>query len=471
MHVNISKIFWLFAISILIIIILPFLIQEGMFVDGVTYSALSKNLAHDIGSPWAPRFDNIISPPFYSHPPLVFIIQSYFFKLFGDGFYTERIYNFCLVLLTIYGMLLFWRLMNAAHDIQKMGWLLIFVWMCIPLASWTFKNNMLENTVSVLVLFSSYFLIYGILKNKFFSLFPASICLLAAFYSKGFVGLFPLVIPLLYLIVYQPKEKNYAFLFQFGILLLPALGFFYFYATVPEIKLNLQEYIKIQLIPALNNESNIVAPTDRMHIMMDLISDTIFLVLCLLLIRYFNKKEKFIIPTQFIKNAIFFCCIGLLASVPLMVTLKQRKFYLVPSLPFFVLAFSFIFAPSLVRYLKKISNTTASRLYKISILIFVGSLIYSFTCIGKFSRDENILKDVYQIAKILPNHSALSCPRHLWSDWISNAYLLRIGVLSLDPNNQNAFYLTYKNEILPPTHSNYIKVQIPLRTFDLYQLK
>jgi len=39
-----------------VIFVLSFLIAEGMFIDGLIYSAISRNLANDLGSFWNPHF-------------------------------------------------------------------------------------------------------------------------------------------------------------------------------------------------------------------------------------------------------------------------------------------------------------------------------------------------------------------------------------------------------------------------------
>ncbi len=46
--------FWVFTISVFIIAILPSLIRDGMFIDGIQYAAVSKNLANGLGTFWAP---------------------------------------------------------------------------------------------------------------------------------------------------------------------------------------------------------------------------------------------------------------------------------------------------------------------------------------------------------------------------------------------------------------------------------
>ncbi len=42
--------FWLITMAAFIISLVPLLIQDGMFFDGIMYSTLSKNLAYGYGS-------------------------------------------------------------------------------------------------------------------------------------------------------------------------------------------------------------------------------------------------------------------------------------------------------------------------------------------------------------------------------------------------------------------------------------
>ncbi len=82
--------FWILTISIFIISVLPSLIQDGMFIDGVQYAAVSKNWANGLGTFWVPylsqnwyqNFHAMGSNVFLENPPLVYAIQGLFFKIF-----------------------------------------------------------------------------------------------------------------------------------------------------------------------------------------------------------------------------------------------------------------------------------------------------------------------------------------------------------------------------------------------------
>ena len=109
---NILKIGWIFTSVVFSAVLLPILIQKGMFLDGVTYATISKNLANGYGSFWIPQYTQTHFSQFHEHPPLVFGLQSLFFKLLGDGFLTERIFTLFTAILTAIGIVANWNLLT-----------------------------------------------------------------------------------------------------------------------------------------------------------------------------------------------------------------------------------------------------------------------------------------------------------------------------------------------------------------------
>ena len=76
--------FWLLAFSILIVLTLPKLIQDGMFMDAMLYTSVSHNLSLGIGTFWFPQFSvhNLAGlSSFHEQPPLIFGFQAIFFKI------------------------------------------------------------------------------------------------------------------------------------------------------------------------------------------------------------------------------------------------------------------------------------------------------------------------------------------------------------------------------------------------------
>jgi len=154
--------FWFITISVFIALILPTLIKDGMFMDGQLYACVSKNLADGLGTFWFPFLCetcwNSGSGFFLEHPPLVYGIQSLFFKSLGDSIYVERFYSFLTAIITAYLILLTWKLiLNDNSELRKLSWLPVLFWIITPVCFWSYQNNVQENTMGIFTLASVYF--------------------------------------------------------------------------------------------------------------------------------------------------------------------------------------------------------------------------------------------------------------------------------------------------------------------------
>ena len=83
------------------VLLLPGMAAIGTFFDGLIYAAISRNLAAGIGEFWAPHFSEGLFPVFREYPPLVFWLQSLSFRVLGDSYLTERVYDLVLLIATV----------------------------------------------------------------------------------------------------------------------------------------------------------------------------------------------------------------------------------------------------------------------------------------------------------------------------------------------------------------------------------
>src|SRR3954451_14950195 len=91
----------------------PRLAHRGMFVDGVTYASIARNLAEGRGTFWVPAYTATLYPEFHEHPPLGFWLQSLWFRVFGDHLWVERLYTLTAGLITAALIAAIWRRLNA----------------------------------------------------------------------------------------------------------------------------------------------------------------------------------------------------------------------------------------------------------------------------------------------------------------------------------------------------------------------
>lgn len=90
------------------LMILRPLLPKGMFLDGITYAAISKNLSMHMGTTWDLFYTKTVFPHFHEHPFLVFWLQSKLFMLLGPEAPAENIYCLIIVFLHLSLMALFW---------------------------------------------------------------------------------------------------------------------------------------------------------------------------------------------------------------------------------------------------------------------------------------------------------------------------------------------------------------------------
>ena len=86
------RVFRFLTIAVFAAATLPRLAQRGMFVDGVTYASIARNLAEGRGTFWTPFYTDTLYPQFHQHPALGLWLQSLWFRALGDHLIVERAY-------------------------------------------------------------------------------------------------------------------------------------------------------------------------------------------------------------------------------------------------------------------------------------------------------------------------------------------------------------------------------------------
>jgi len=453
-----SKYYFFIVIGIFLIIVSPDLLSEGMFFDGLTYSAIAKNLSHNIGSFWHLHYTGTMFNEFHEHPPLAIGLESLFFDILGDSMFTERIYSLTTYIFTGYFIVLIWKEI-ASEKYHNMGWLPILFWISIPTIQWGISNNMLENTMMIFTTLSILLSIKSLKSNRFVYIILSGISLFLAFLSKGPVGLYPLSI-FFWIFIFNREYKLKSFIIDSSILItstiLPFLLMFY---IQPESLDSLIAYFNKQVIGSINN---ITTVDSRFQIIINLLNDLIPAFIIALFIYYFSKKKQFSIN----KYALILIAIGLSGVVPMMISLKQSSFYTMTTFPLFSLAFALLLKDH-TSFLTSKFNSKRIKLIGI-ILITIG---LSSTIINSFriGREKGLVKDLHVLVNIIPESSTISINDNMNNDWKLHAYFARYANISLakKSNYKGDFLLTYKGK--SDKISNYKIVDIELNEFYLYK--
>ena len=439
--------FYISIISIFIIIVSPSLFSDGMFMDGLYYATVSHNLANDIGTFSYLHFSETTSTPFIEHPPLVFWLQSLFFKLFGDNILIERFYSLLTYIFSAIGIHFLWSEITSKKQ-KSISWLPILFWLFTPIVTWACSNNMLENTMTFFLILATLYIFRSTNKHRFTNTYIGGLFIFLAFMSKGFVGLFPL--SLYFWIWIVKRDSTFLKMLENSLMLLMFLisNFIILYIVSPETISSLVAYINHQVIGSINNVETV---NYRFSIIVTLINQLlpILLITSLFTIIYSKfVKHKFKINIS--KNVWITCLLGLSAVAPIMVSLKQNNFYVLPSIPFFSIGLALIISNQISDLINKINFRNTK--FKIFIIISFLLLIISISIIPRYintvGRDKETISDIKQFLEIIPTNTIIGISPEIRTNWSVQAYFYRYSYVSLDAykNKSHKYLLLTKNK-------------------------
>lgn len=456
--------FYLTSIAIFFIAVSPKLFSDGMFMDGLIYATVANNLAQGIGSFWDLSLTKICYPHFFEHPPLVFGIQSLFFKIFGSSMFVERIYSLLTFIITALIIKQIWNKV-VENTYHKLGWLPLLIWISIPLVTWSAPNNMLENTMMIFTSLSVLFFLKGVENEKTMYLLFAGVMLALGALTKGLVALFPLSL-LFWYYVFNKNQNFKQIIYNSSFVLLGLIGsFVLLFVLVPESFTSLSIYFKRQIIESITITKTV---NSRFYILWRLFNELIPSIIVLVFVWLFSRKHQSVLFTE--KWFLIFLMLGLSGVIPIMVSLKQSGFYMLAALPIFSIAFAFLIRKNIAFLIEKINVT--SKGFKIfsygSVLLIILSISLNLMQINKIGRDAKKIEDVYRLIEIIPEKTTISLHSKLRNDWSLHGYFQRYGYISLDTNST----LTHKYILTPKKGKfkvDYKKVPIPLNNYNLFE--
>lgn len=466
--------FWLITFSAMILLTVPKLIQDGMFLDGMLYTCVSHNLSNGIGTFWFPEYSqsylNAGSSFFHEHPPLVFGIQSLFFRLLGDSMYVERFYTFLTMCITAFLINVLWRsIFNKAEAIKKISWLPILVWITIPSSSWSYSNNMMENTMGIFTLAAVIVIFKAVEsdRNRFGALIISGVFVFLATMSKGVTGFFPIALPFLYWIIFKRKPFLNVIIQTLLIISVPVIFYFVLF-SLPQSHESLSFYLTKRLLGRINDDPTV---GNRFYILKRLLTELIPQIFLTLLIILAAKLKKIKVPL--VSNtslAILFFSIGLAATAPMVLTLVQRGFYLVPSFPYFAIGFSILIAPVVLHFTEEfISKIRKIEILRIlSIVLFVFAIGFSLMQKGKTYRDRDMLFDVHAIGNAIPKGAAITINQDIANTYVLECYFIRYYNISLFVDVPKD-YLMITKTMDPPDPGDFEKLDILTKSYDVYK--
>jgi 4-amino-4-deoxy-L-arabinose transferase-like glycosyltransferase len=461
--------FYLFAVGVFLIIVCKDIFSNGMFLDGLIYSTVSKNLADGLGTFWNPHFTSTFLSDFHEHPPLAFGIQSVFYTLFGESRFIDKFYSMFTIVMVGYIILRIWKTLG-----YKYGWFPLFIWLITPTVFWASYNNLLENTLTVFTSLSILFYLKNQETKKFYLIFLSGFVLALGFLTKGFVAFFPWTFP--FLLWFFIKQKS------FGKMALDTAGLFFFtiipllliISLFPAARLSLHIYIDHQVIDSLRNT---VTVSSRFDIVKRLFFELIpAAVLCILLLVWacIRKSPKILIKEN-IKRVLVYVFLGLTGVLPIMISMKQSGFYIISVYPFFAIGAGILVYPVIDSlFIKMNYESKWFLIFKwIGYGLFFAGIVLSLYFHNRFSRDNNKIKETYTILSEIPQGRVININPDMFEDWSLHAYYARFKNISLDTDlkNRREYLLIKINNYSDTLKSGYDMIKLNTKDYKLFKKK
>lgn len=457
------------------------LVERSMYTDGVAYAGLSMNMANGIGTFWNPKLSEIHHFSFHEHPPLVFGIQSLYFRVFGDGIVTERLYAGSIFLLSGLLMILLWReALRDLPNVRRLWFVPLTIWLANEVVYHFYPANILEPTMILFTLGAVYACLrgvragtgngprYGLAILAGFLVFGAALC-------KGFVALFPLAFFGIYWLATRKVNLKEAVLLTVTMTAAAAIAFGVLWQHAPARE-SLTAYFDSQVMASLLSERSYENHhrTSRLYIVRRafevLIPGLLITALLIGIARWRGYVKEW--GNGAVKAAGVFLLLGVAASLPLAVSPKQSFYYLLPSMGYFALGLGLLAAPEVAWFLERpVGKRTRMIMNVVAGILLVVALGNTARHWGEVTRrDRTVVNDVDQMSTVVPRGAVIGSVGDIGS---IVSYSFRIHQLSLDTTVSKVGEYEFVAAPLGEDVSRYNLEVVPLEVqeFGLYRRK
>jgi 4-amino-4-deoxy-L-arabinose transferase-like glycosyltransferase len=425
--------------------------QPGMFLDGVTYASIARNLAAGVGTFWSPSYTATVYPIFQDHPPLGFGLQAAAFLLAGDHLFVERAYSLLMGGLTAWLILLLWR-RTIADD--RYDWLPLVFWLLPATVTWSIVNNMLEATVAVFTTFAVFALVQSLGaagRPAWLWSSLAGVSVVAAVLTKGPAGFFPIAAPVLVALL-VPQHARPAV--RHGLVMLGTLavtGGILF--SVDASRAALSTYWNQQVVASISGARGGGRWTSLVRHLNGIVLRMGGLLL-LTWLRAAIRRRDANAPRMAVSRWVwFFFAVALAASMPMLASARIAGHYLVPSIPFYALGFAGLAQPLAGPLLDRWRSRSIgpAMVGAIGIALIVASAAAPMLFGPLEPRDRDWIADYRTVASAMPRETTVGTCANAAEDWRLHAYLQRFFRVSLDveASSRHRFYLQLKDRPCP----------------------
>ena len=446
------------VIGLFFLLISPSFLTDGMFIDGLWYATISKNMSEGVCSFWAPRLSETRWA--WGQPPMAFWLQSPFF-LINKNLYMAKIYSVLTYVCTSGIMYLVWKEIGGQ---LRHFWIVLLLWITVPLVYWGATNNVLENTMSIFVMLSILFYLKGLEKHRFICVILSGLMLSLAFLTKGFTGLYPLALPFIYYLCMRNQRLSAVFSDTLCMLVSLMLPLMFLYLLNPSAKHFFGMYMSEQVI---NSISNVQTVGNRFYIVLRFFEEIItplVIVGIVVLVALKQKRLRMSVKRINLKCSVTFGLLALSGVIPMMISLKQSGFYLITVFPVFAIALGIALAPMLEDIAVSRRFNQIAKVF--SFLVLMSAVTVNIYFAGREGRDKELIADVNLISEQIPENTIIGANKKLSDSWSMMAYFYFQKKISIDFEREHTYLLCGTNA--EPVDSEYTPI-VKGKTLQLFQ--
>jgi hypothetical protein len=439
---------WMLTATLLLARLLPAAAQPGMFFDGVTLAAISRNMAAGEGDFWHPVMLGPTSD-YHEQPPLALWMESLLFRALGDHFWVEKLYSAMMAVGTAAMIAATWRLLlRDWPELRDGSWLPVALWACLPSWAWMYGGNMLENTLGLFAIAGVFALLRAANSPRAWIGWTAvaAMCLTGAVLTKGPVGLFLVITPLVIAATLRRRQAARMLVVAEGVLLLflLALGLLLLQNGAREY---IAAYFHDQIVPSLAGQRELVhSGLGRFDIFYRMAGQLIvpaFLAVGLIAwARLCRSRMGAIALSNPPKAELLFCLLtAASASLPIAISPKQSGHYAFPSYSFYALAFGIWCAPAVVGLFGSAADRISlasplSRAHRLlrGMAIAGSAMILIATCFlaGRPHRDQDVYHDALVMGHLVLPKTTIGLTPDLSDDYPIQVYMARFDGIVAD---------------------------------------
>ena len=493
------------VVGLFLLIISGSFLTEGMSPIGLENSIKAKNIVDNgFVDFWKPsHIESPTAPDKQSYMPLGYLIESWAMRLFGDSILFDKLYSMFFFVLCAVLIVRIWVLIGNR---SRTGWIPLVFWMLSPIVIRSSTQNLLEMPLTVFVLLAFCALVRSYwTRHKSYDLSAitpetpirkrnfakamlwdllAALWMAAAFLTKGFSGLYMLMMPLVFW-VFGRREKVWVPLFEtVFILLCWMVGMLIGPLLFPMFRGVVSDYLRFSVIDAGLHEQTVAS---HLYIVVTLVKQLALgwaavVIVSLVRLRSNNFKKFFFywkhedeLDAHEFRNAKMgwrFFWLGMVGVIPIIVTLKQQDFYLISMLPMFAICCGCFVENVTSAGVKNISTKGDRVLSVIAVILVTAGVILNLSSIHSLSQDRTLIADMHEMLPSLKKGEVVSVTPEVAQDPVIADYFLRYKGVTFDTALTHYYLISMFSDITQlNTPTVYRRMELNTQLYHLYRAR